>query len=188
MLNALALSVNRETIITSLYNDKELRSLARYYGGRYYHDLWQEIILSICEMHEDKLIKLHEDNRINVYVLSIMRNMTRNPKSKFGKQIIKDNIQPEQITNICGSEDAIKLPNENEVKKFCFDIIDNNNHSEEIVLSAHVTLAYMTYTPIVKRSYRDFKKETGINEASTCVYIGNIRKLLNEKYEDQIID
>ncbi len=63
-----------------------------------------------------------------------------------------------------------------EFKAFC----DENKTNPDLSLQSLVTLEYMEYEPIKKRSYRDFQKKTGIHYSSACVYVRTMVKEFNK--------
>lgn len=49
-------------------------------------DLKQEVILILCELPEDKLIKLHENGAMQFYTVRIILNQIRSKTSPFAKK------------------------------------------------------------------------------------------------------
>lgn len=76
--------MTREQIITQLYNSPDLNNVIKGIDPEHLRDeLKQEVILVICELPEDKLLKLHEAGHLRFYVWRVITNMAYSSTSKF---------------------------------------------------------------------------------------------------------
>jgi len=68
--------VNRQIILTNIANNKDYlhycKKLCKLNKSFIHEDLYQEFLLAICETDEDVLIKLSNDNQINLYCLGVI--------------------------------------------------------------------------------------------------------------------
>lgn len=176
--------MNRDQIITEVYNNKELRRAIRSYcrdaGKR--EDLLHTVIEVLCKMPEETIINIYNQGKINYYVFIAMVREVSLPRSPFNKQnnptydFIDDmNLNLEDISD---DEDApfMNVDLIDQFKAFC----DENKTNPELSLQSLVTLEYMEYEPIKKRSFRDFQKKTGIHYSSACVYVRTMVKEFNK--------
>lgn len=96
---------NRETILKEIAQDKEWNGICKnivnsqslfdyqnnsYVENEYLADeLYSEFLLSVCEMDEQKLIKLYESDELKFYLLRIIVNQYKSNSSRYFRQIKK---------------------------------------------------------------------------------------------------
>lgn len=80
----------REYILTEVYNSNILKKMANKYASKLKGDIDDFVshcLLIICEIPEDKLVKLYNDNQLYFYVVKIANNQCWNDKSTFNKEL-----------------------------------------------------------------------------------------------------
>lgn len=81
--------MNREQIITELYNSNLFEKMASTYSsklGDAKEDWIQNMYLIACEIPEDRLIELYEKKELNYYLFYIGKAQAYNDKSEFWKE------------------------------------------------------------------------------------------------------
>lgn len=180
--------MTRDKIITVAYLDNELRKTARVFSPHNWRDLLHIAIEILCVMPEHQLMDIHNRGKIRDYLFITMKWQTENPRTTYGKMFMQPmvNIDEIQITQTDNESPAfIFLPEFSDFIEFCKKVSTNTTDSY-IKLCADATVIYYEYTPQKKRSYRDFAKQTGINQASICQYIKEMKSQFKKVYEDRI--
>ncbi len=94
--------MTREQIITQLYNSPDLNKVIEGIQPEHLqNELRQEVMLVICELSEEKLLTLHENNQLKFYVWRTITNMAYSSTSRFYKLFRKPLPipQPEPTAN-----------------------------------------------------------------------------------------
>ncbi len=174
--------VNREQIITELYNSKELRSAIKAYCRTFAarEDLLHLVIERVCALPEENIFNLYQNGKLKHYAFITMVREVMLPRSNFNKQNFPtyEFIDDLELDVVDEQTERVGLDPEliHEFKAFC----DQNKTNPDLSLQSLVTLEYMEYEPIKKRSYRDFQKKTGIHYSSACVYVRTMVKEFNK--------
>jgi hypothetical protein len=184
--------VNRDQIITTIYKDAELRRLARQgcTSKTQFEDLWHYVMEIVCAMPPENIEGMKPE-RLKWYVYVIIRNTFWNKRSAFHKAFMTHEVRIDDYTDFY-NELAELVPDESEESLFKMDAFTLNDFftfcemrkvdgDKRIQLAATATMAYMTYTPEKKRSYRDFMKVSGVHYASMCVYVKTmVKEFINQ--------
>jgi hypothetical protein len=173
--------VNRDKIITELYQSKEIREIAQSIvkgsGCLNWEDLLHTCIVKMFELPEAKFQQLVIRDELSYYLYGIMRFQVINPYMTFNKanrftgtEIIDDITPTEDQTEHSGFTF-------DEFKSYCYSEAEKNS-SEDVKLAAKVTYGYLIYEPKdEKKSYRSFQKATDIHYSSICQYVKKMREL-----------
>ena len=179
--------MTRDEVILSIYNNPEVKSLARTMlrGSRGVSDLLQYVALTLCELPPEAIISLSEDRRINNFVYGIMRNQVFNARSEFNKYIRNTTLEylDELQYDTIDESEYIDLPEFSDFLRFCEKKSTDESEPDAMRLAAMVTTHYLTYTPNKKRTFRDFQNETGIHYSSVCVYVNRMKQLFRQTHE-----
>jgi hypothetical protein len=84
--------------------------------GDTYNDLFQYVLLYLLEMDENKLIKLHSDGGLRMYIVRIIYINGKSLRSEFNKQYI-DKIVYSEMYDYENSNENLICEIENEVEK-----------------------------------------------------------------------
>lgn len=77
----------KNQIIEELFNGKDFNDcLGKMEPAHLRDDLRQEVILTMCELPEEKVVKLHEEKVLVFYVVRVIINMIRSTNSPFAKK------------------------------------------------------------------------------------------------------
>lgn len=88
--------ISREKILIDLYNSHIVEKLTdRFwsYTAENRDDFIQMIYLQVCEIPEDRLIRLYNDHSLDFYIISIVKNQAQCDYNKFRKLYHDDRIQ-----------------------------------------------------------------------------------------------
>jgi len=79
--------VNREQIITEFYNSKDINQAISKMQPAYLQDeLKQEVFLVLCEMPEDRLFQMYNDEYLKYFIVRTILNMAKSDRSTFYKK------------------------------------------------------------------------------------------------------
>jgi hypothetical protein len=80
--------MNRDEIITELYNDEMLRGYTKKLSPSNYEDVYQEFLLIVMtKISEEKFLELYTLKELNFYCVRIIKNMITNPASPFNRSL-----------------------------------------------------------------------------------------------------
>lgn len=175
--------MNRDQIIAELYNHKELKRALRKYAitDDTREDFWHYVIEAVCKLPEESLLQLHSSGRLKHYAFITLRNLAGNPRSVYFKEcgLHKFNLSVDEVDVVAedDGEDEVPVIEMDQFKAF-LDYAARER--TDITMEAIVTREYLNYTPIKRRSYRDFQAVTGIHYSSVCVYVKRMVKEFNQ--------
>tara|TARA_R110000822_G_scaffold72922_3_gene175268 strand:- start:1551 stop:2108 length:558 start_codon:yes stop_codon:yes gene_type:complete len=172
--------VNREKIITELYQHPELIKIAKRLktpGTLDWRDLLTSAIVKLLELTDDQFYAI---KNYRGFVYGIMRHHCYNPYEQFNKhnaftgEEIVDDITGQFET----TETEVPQYTYDQFAKYCLKKSEADK-SEDVKLAAKVTYGYLIYEPTDKgkKSYRSFQMETGIHYSSTCQYVKKMKEL-----------
>jgi DNA-directed RNA polymerase specialized sigma24 family protein len=79
--------MNKETIITQMYLDKDIsQAIGKMQPVELQDDLRQEIFLVLCEMDNDRLLGMWNSGYLKYFVVRTMLNMAKSDRSTFFNQ------------------------------------------------------------------------------------------------------
>jgi len=79
--------VNREQIITEFYNSKDINQAISKMQPAYLQDeLKQEVFLVLCEMPEERLFQMYNDEYLKYFIVRTILNMAKSDRSTFYKK------------------------------------------------------------------------------------------------------
>jgi DNA-directed RNA polymerase specialized sigma24 family protein len=91
--------VTKNDAISSIAKSKSLKSMAyKFVGSSNYEDLFQEMLLRLLNMPEERIIELQENKQLERYAYGIMTNEAFNPNNKFRKLYEIDIVKIEVTT------------------------------------------------------------------------------------------
>lgn len=119
--------INRNAIIESIYKDKQYIGYCQRVctKGDLYQDLFQYVILCLMEMNEDKLLRLHSDGGLRMYIVRIIYINAKSERSEFNKQYVDRVVYADMSDNESINENLI-LEVENEIEIEKQNCIENN--------------------------------------------------------------
>ena len=80
----------REYILTEVYNSNILNKMANKYASKLKGDIDDFVshcLLIICEIPEDKLVRLYEQGQLYFYIVKITNNQCWNSGSTFNREL-----------------------------------------------------------------------------------------------------
>jgi adenylate kinase family enzyme len=82
--------VNRSDIITELYLSKDINeAIGKMQPYELQDDLRQEVFLVLCEMDEERLLKMYKDGYLKYFVVRTIVNMAKSDRSNFARTFRK---------------------------------------------------------------------------------------------------
>ena len=85
--------MNKNEIITDIYNqhivERAISSSGFAIKDTIYDDIVQELYLYICQLDENKIYKLYNENKLLSYICCIVHNQLFNKYSKINKKYIE---------------------------------------------------------------------------------------------------
>lgn len=186
--------MSRNDAISSIANSKSLKSMAyKFVGSSNYEDLFQEMLLRLLNMPEERIIELQENKQLERYAYGIMTNEAFNPNNKFRKlyevdivkiEVTTQKIVDEQQEGITATFKEIKVAEEkygfvnDQVIKFertCDKVLTNvkkDLKQYEAVLAAN---AYLELG-----NYRRVSVHTGVNKMTIHRMVKDFKEIAND--------
>lgn len=186
--------MSRNDAISSIANSKSLKSMAyKFVGSSNYEDLFQEMLLRLLNMPEERIIELQENKQLERYAYGIMTNEAFNPNNKFRKlyeiDIVKIEVTTQKIVDenqegITATFKEIKVAEEkygfvnDQVIKFertCDKVLTNvkkDLKQYEAVLAAN---AYLELG-----NYRRVSVHTGVNKMTIHRMVKDFKEIAND--------
>jgi DNA-directed RNA polymerase specialized sigma24 family protein len=186
--------VTKNDAITSIAKSKSLKSMAyKFVGSSNYEDLFQEMLLRLLNMPEERIIELQENKQLERYAYGIMTNEAFNPNNKFRKlyeidivkiEVTTQKIVDEQQEGIKATLKEIQVAEEkygfvnDQVIKFertCDKVLTNvkkDLKQYEAVLAAN---AYLELG-----NYRRVSVHTGVNKMTIHRMVRDFKEIAND--------
>ena len=186
--------MSKNDAISSIANSKSLKSMAyKFVGSSNYEDLFQEMLLRLLNMPEERIIELQENKQLERYAYGIMTNEAFNPNNKFRKlyevDIVKIEVTTQKIVDehqegIKATLKEIKVAEEkygfvnDQVIKFertCDKVLTNvkkDLKQYEAVLAAN---AYLELG-----NYRRVSVHTGVNKMTIHRMVRDFKEIAND--------
>jgi DNA-directed RNA polymerase specialized sigma24 family protein len=186
--------VTKNDAITSIAKSKSLKSMAyKFVGSSNYEDLFQEMLLRLLNMPEERIIELQENKQLERYAYGIMTNEAFNPNNKFRKlyeidivkiEVTTQKIVDEQQEGIKATLKEIQVAEEkygfvnDQVIKFertCDKVLTNvkkDLKQYEAVLAAN---AYLELG-----NYRRVSVHTGVNKMTIHRMVKDFKEIAND--------
>jgi DNA-directed RNA polymerase specialized sigma24 family protein len=186
--------VSKNDAITSIAKSKSLKSMAyKFVGSSNYEDLFQEMLLRLLNMPEERIIELQENKQLERYAYGIMTNEAFNPNNKFRKlyeidivkiEVTTQKIVDEQQEGIKATLKEIQVAEEkygfvnDQVIKFertCDKVLTNvkkDLKQYEAVLAAN---AYLELG-----NYRRVSVHTGVNKMTIHRMVRDFKEIAND--------
>ena len=186
--------MTKNDAITSIAKSKSLKSMAyKFVGSSNYEDLFQEMLLRLLNMPEERIIELQENKQLERYAYGIMTNEAFNPNNKFRKlyeidivkiEVTTQKIVDEQQEGIKATLKEIQVAEEkygfvnDQVIKFertCDKVLTNvkkDLKQYEAVLAAN---AYLELG-----NYRRVSVHTGVNKMTIHRMVRDFKEIAND--------
>ncbi len=186
--------MSKNDAISSIANSKSLKSMAyKFVGSSNYEDLFQEMLLRLLNMPEERIIELQENKQLERYAYGIMTNEAFNPNNKFRKlyevdivkiEVTTQKIVDEQQEGIKATLKEIQVAEEkygfvnDQVIKFertCDKVLTNvkkDLKQYEAVLAAN---AYLELG-----NYRRVSVHTGVNKMTIHRMVRDFKEIAND--------
>jgi DNA-directed RNA polymerase specialized sigma24 family protein len=186
--------VTKNDAISSIAKSKSLKSMAyKFVGSSNYEDLFQEMLLRLLNMPEERIIELQENKQLERYAYGIMTNEAFNPNNKFRKlyeidivkiEVTTQKIVDEQQEGIKATLKEIQVAEEkygfvnDQVIKFertCDKVLTNvkkDLKQYEAVLAAN---AYLELG-----NYRRVSVHTGVNKMTIHRMVKDFKEIAND--------
>ena len=186
--------MTKNDAITSIAKSKSLKSMAyKFVGSSNYEDLFQEMLLRLLNMPEERIIELQENKQLERYAYGIMTNEAFNPNNKFRKlyeidivkiEVTTQKIVDEQQEGIKATLKEIQVAEEkygfvnDQVIKFertCDKVLTNvkkDLKQYEAVLAAN---AYLELG-----NYRRVSVHTGVNKMTIHRMVKDFKEIAND--------
>jgi hypothetical protein len=162
--------VTRNDAITSIANSKSLKAMAyKFVGMSNFEDLFQEMLLRLLNMPEERIIELQENKQLERYAYGIMTNEAFNPNNKFRKlyeiDIVKVEVTVQNLTN--DSQEGIVTTSKeitSAIKKYGF-------------VNDQVIKFERTCDKVLTNTKKDLKQYESVLAANAYLELGNYRKV-----------
>lgn len=186
--------MSKNDAISSIAKSKSLKSMAyKFVGSSNYEDLFQEMLLRLLNMPEERIIELQENKQLERYAYGIMTNEAFNPNNKFRKlyeidivkiEVTTQKIVDEQQEGIKATLKEIQVAEEkygfvnDQVIKFertCDKVLTNvkkDLKQYEAVLAAN---AYLELG-----NYRRVSVHTGVNKMTIHRMVRDFKEIAND--------
>lgn len=77
----------KETILIEVAKSEWLYKASKTVSPLHHDDLAQHILLMLCEMSEEKLLKLHNEGYLKLFCIKVMWKQSTAPRQQFFKQV-----------------------------------------------------------------------------------------------------
>lgn len=138
-------------------------------------DLKQEVILIVCELPEDKVIKLHTDRVLEFYVVRIILNQAKNKRNQF----IKNHVI---ATSDLSTHDLADDTNQQQQERRISRELEEDLAMEEIE-NLHWYSKGLIELYIEHGNFRAIQKQTGIPHPSAYKTIQKSLKEIKTKVD-----
>ena len=102
--------VNRTEIITELYLSKDINeAIGKMQPYELQDDLRQEVFLVLCEMDEDRLLKMYKDGYLKYFVVRTIVNMAKSDRSNFARTFRKVYEEVGDLGSVEPYDDSINV-------------------------------------------------------------------------------
>lgn len=98
----------RQDILTEVFNSQCVQKIGYKFNNLTKNDVDDYIgycLQAICEIPEDKLLKLYNTNQLYFYVVSVCKNQLFNKKSEYNK-LMENNIDKVNFEDAKGNTEA----------------------------------------------------------------------------------
>jgi hypothetical protein len=186
--------VSKNDAITSIANSKSLKSMAyKFVGSSNYEDLFQEMLLRLLNMPEERIIELQENKQLERYAYGIMTNEAFNPNNKFRKlyeiDIVKIEVTTQKIVDehqegikatlkeIQVAEEKYGFVNDQVIKfeRTCDKVLTN---AKKDLKQYEAVLAANAYLEL--GNYRRVSVHTGVNKMTIHRMVRDFKEIAND--------
>lgn len=79
--------MNRQAIITELYNSADINNaIGKMQPYELQEDLRQEVFMVLCEMEEERLVRMYTEGYLKYFIVRTILNMAKSDRSNFHKK------------------------------------------------------------------------------------------------------
>ena len=186
--------MSKNDAISSIAKSKSLKSMAyKFVGSSNYEDLFQEMLLRLLNMPEERIIELQENKQLERYAYGIMTNEAFNPNNKFRKlyeidivkiEVTTQKIVDEQQEGIKATLKEIQVAEEkygfvnDQVIKFertCDKVLTN---AKKDLKQYEAVLAANAYLEL--GNYRRVSVHTGVNKMTIHRMVKDFKEIAND--------
>jgi hypothetical protein len=163
----------RNEILIEVAKSDWLKKACKTVTPIHYDDLSQHILLILCEMNEEKLIKLYNDGYLKLYCIKIMWKQSTSPRQIFYQQVQSCgmyDVQDMEIEFIDNIRDAID-------KEKMLTIVDN------VILSNHWYEREIFNRWAGGESARSIHRKTKITLREILKVIKKVKEQILKEYE-----
>jgi len=161
--------MEREQIINQFVNDPEYRDICRHIAGDYADDLYQELVLFVLEMPDDKLRRLNETCLKCYFVRMAQGQFNRRNGAFFRKYRLDERMVTEHkddILQACQSS----APDPGLVEKVQ-EVMKDTYWYDQGLFTLYAEMG----------TIREVSAKTGIPSASVAVTVRDYKKILRKK-------
>lgn len=175
----------RDKILVEVYSDVFYRAYISSLLPNLVEEAHSELISTLAEMDEDKLIKLYNNKELKYYSIAIIRNMIFNKSSPFNKQFNQDNSLELQEAAYLVDEELADEFNDELADELISDIWrfleERSGYIEGAWYSEKVFKMYFK----TSKSFRDLSSETKIPTSSIYHNVKSTQELIIDKFKDR---
>ena len=186
--------MTKHKAIELIATNKSLKAMAyKFVGETNYEDLYQEMLLKLLMMPEERIIELHTNKQLERYAYGILANEGFNPNNKFRKlyeiDIVKIEVTTQSIQN--NSEhpiDATRKEIKNALSKYGFvndQVIKFERTCDKVLTNAkkdlkqyEAVLAANAYLEL--GNYRRVSVHTGVNKMTIHRMVRDFKEIAND--------
>ena len=176
--------MNRDKILIEVFNDNFYKCFAASLAPTLVDEVQSELIVTLAEMNEEKLITLYNNKELKYYSIAIIRNMVLNKRSPFNKQFEKGLCYEDNKDVWNAAEEVAVIDfNDDAGDKLLADIYSFLSTRSKNVSGGWYDekLFKMYFGDNV--SFRDVSKKTGIPTSSIYHNIKNTTEIINNEFK-----
>lgn len=163
----------KDKILIEVATSEWLKKAAKTVSRTNYDDLSQHLLLILCEMNEDKLIKLYNDGYLKLFCIKVMWKQSTAPRQEFFKQVKTTGDFDVYEIDLMANE-TIEEVIEKENKLNTIDkVVSKNQWYEREIFNQWAN----------GESARSIHRKTKISLREILKVINNVKKQITNEYE-----
>lgn len=156
-------------IINEIASSKEYKALCKNItkGNELHEDLFQELILILCEKSPEVIEGMHERKELKWFIVKILQNQFNSNRSKF----YKDNVSFSQKSS--DLHDNFKQDENEKVTEYYFDVLEHEKRREVFTSSSEWYENNIFKSYLLHGSLRKLSAATGISRNAISNTVSN---------------
>ena len=174
----------RDEILTEVYNDIFYKAYISSLLPKLVDEAHSELVYTLSEMDEEKLINLHDNKELKYYSIAIIRNMIFNKSSPFNRMFNESHLEVQEALYII---DDVMPPqfNDDAADELILDIWryleDRSKNIDGAWYSEQIFKMYFN----TSKSFRELSAETKIPTSSIYHNVKGTQELIINKFKNR---